>query len=129
MDTSTELATLSDFFDRYGAALTAGDVPAIARCYALPGIVITDGYSFSFTSAAAIALSFIGAAPGYQDRELVAAHARILDVQRLSTALSMVTVEWEYLDSQGRSVPGEGFRYLLRMAERGPAICTVIHMR
>ncbi|RKN14298.1 hypothetical protein D7147_28870 [Micromonospora musae] len=33
MRASTDLGTLSDFFDRYGAALTAGDVPALAGCY------------------------------------------------------------------------------------------------
>ncbi|MEV1286279.1 hypothetical protein [Micromonospora sp. NPDC049679] len=129
MNASTDLETLSDFFDGYGAALTAGDLPAITGCYALPGMVVADGYSFSFASPAAVALSFIGAAPGYQDLELVAAHARIEDVQLLSTALTMVSVEWEYLDSQGRAVEGERFRYLLRMTGSGPAICTVIHTR
>lgn len=39
---STDLDTLTDFFDRYGVALTAGDVPAIAGCYALPGLVVAD---------------------------------------------------------------------------------------
>jgi hypothetical protein len=124
-----DLDMLTEFFDRYGAALTAGDLPAIANCYAMPGMVVADGYSFSFTSPAAVALSFVGAAPGYQDLELVAAHARIEDVQLLSTALTMVAVEWEYLDSQGRAVDGERFRYLLRITQSGPLICTVIHTR
>lgn len=123
---STDLGTLTDFFDRYGAALVAADLPAIAGCYALPGLVVADSYSFSFTSPAAVALSFVGAAPDYQDRELVAANAQLLDVQELSASLTMVAVEWEYLDSTGRCVPGERFRYLLRITEDGPAICTVI---
>lgn len=75
MRASTDLDTLTDFFDRYGVALTAGDVPAIAGCYAL---------------------------------------------------LTMVAVEWEFLDSQGRKVPGERYRYLLRTTDHGPAICTVV---
>ncbi|MCM0674373.1 hypothetical protein NCC78_06675 [Micromonospora phytophila] len=126
MNASTDLDTLADFFDRYGVALTAGDVPAIAGCYALPGLVVADTYSFSFTSAAAVALSFVGAAPDYQERELVAAHAAIEDVQPLSALLTMVAVEWEFLDSRGRSVPGERYRYLLRTTEDGPVICTVL---
>ena len=97
---------MSDFFDRYGVALTSGDLPAIAGCYALPGLVVADTYSFSFTSAAAVALSFVGAAPDYQDRELVAAHARIEDVQPVSALLTMVAVGWEFLDSQGRRCRG-----------------------
>ncbi|MEV4545849.1 hypothetical protein [Micromonospora echinaurantiaca] len=126
MRASTDLDTLTDFFDRYGVALTAGDVPAIAGCYALPGLVIADTYSFSFTSPAAVALSFVGAAPDYRERELVAAHAAIEDVQPVSALLTMVAVEWEFLDSQGRKVPGERYRYLLRTTDRGPVICTVV---
>ena len=57
----------------------------------------------------------------------MAAHARISDVQRLSDVLAMVAVEWEFLDSSGAAVPGECYRYVLRMAADGPAICTVIH--
>ncbi|MFC7550135.1 hypothetical protein [Plantactinospora sp. GCM10030261] len=126
MNISTDLEVLADFFDRYGAALTAADVPAIAGCYALPGMVVADTYSFSFTSPAAVALSFVGAAPDYQDREVVAANAQFRDVRRVSALLTMVAVEWEYLDSQGRAVPGERFEYLLRMTDDGPLICTVV---
>ncbi|MDG4782606.1 hypothetical protein O7614_23375 [Micromonospora sp. WMMD961] len=126
MNASTDLDTLADFFDRYGVALTCGDLPAIAGCYALPGLVVADTYSFSFTSPAAVALSFVGAAPDYQDRELIAAHARIEDVQPVSALLTMVAVKWEFLDSQGQVVPGERYRYLLRMSDEGPVICTVV---
>jgi hypothetical protein len=115
----TELDALADFFNQYGAALTAGDVPGIANCYAMPGVVVSDNYSFAFNTPVAVALSFLGASPEYQERELVAAHAQI-------GALTLVAVEWEYLDSQGRAVPGERYRYLIRMADRGPLICAVI---
>jgi hypothetical protein len=122
----TDLDDLTDFFGRYGTALTAGDVCGIAGCYALPGMVVADSYSFTFTSPAAVALSFLGAAPAYSDQQIVAAHAQIRDVQRLSHALAMVAVEWEYLDSGGNAVPGESFRYLIRADAGGHKITTVI---
>ncbi|GLY20388.1 hypothetical protein [Micromonospora sp. NBRC 101691] len=126
MTASTDLGTLTDFFDRYGVALTTGDVSAIAGCYALPGLVVADTYSFSFSSPAAVALSFVGAAPDYQDRELVAANAVILQVEPVSALLTLVAVQWEFLDSGGHAVPGERYRYLLRGTDDGPVICTVI---
>jgi len=129
MSTSTGLDALTDFFSRYGSALTAGDVPAIAECYAMPATLVSDSYSFSFSSPAAVALSFVQVASDYQDRELVAAHAQILDVRRLSEALVLVAVEWEYLDSRGQAVPGEPYQYLLRRTHDTFAICTVIHGR
>jgi hypothetical protein len=126
---STSLSSLSDFFDRYGSALTRGDVSAIANCYALPGMVVADSYSFTFTSPAAVALSFLGAAPAYSEQQIVAAHAQLRDVQWLTGALAMVAVEWEYLDSKGNAVPGESYRYLLRSDSAGPRITTVIATR
>lgn len=125
---STDLGTLTDFFDRYGVALTAGDLPALAGCYALPGLVVSDTYSFAFSTPAAVTLSFVGAAPDYQERELIAAHALIEDVQQVSALLTMVAVEWEFLDSSGGRVPGERYRYLLRATETGPLICTVVRV-
>jgi hypothetical protein len=122
----TDLAVLTDFFDRYGAALMAGDVAAVAGCYALPGMVVADSYSFTFTSPAAVALSFLGAAPTYQEQRIVAANAQFLDVRPLSEALVLVAVEWEYLDSDGRALTGERFHYLLRTDSSGPRITTVV---
>lgn len=122
----TDLDNLTEFFGRYGAALTTGDIPAIAGCYALPGMVVADAYSFTFTSPAAVALSFLGAAPAYREQQIVAAHAQLRDVQRLSHSLAMVAVEWEYLDSCGNAVPGESYRYLIRADTDGPRITTVI---
>jgi hypothetical protein len=125
----TDLDHLTDFFDRYGSALTRGDVSGVASCYALPGMVVSDSYSFTFQSPAAVALSFLGAAPAYREQQIVAAHAQLLDVQRLTDALVMVAVQWEYLDSTGHAVPGESFRYLLRGDANGPRITTVIATR
>ena len=126
MKAPTDLDNLTDFFDRYGSALITGDVAAVAACYALPGMVVADTYSFTFASPAAVALSFLGAAPAYRDQRIVAAHAQLRDVQRLSAHLAMVAVAWEYLDSGGNAVPGEGFRYLIRSDADGPRITTVI---
>ncbi|HET6533088.1 MAG TPA: hypothetical protein VFH03_21065 [Actinoplanes sp.] len=126
MKAPTDLDDLTDFFDRYGSALTRGDVSGIAGCYALPGMVVADSYSFTFTSPAAVALSFLGAAPAYREQQIVAAHAQLQDVQRLSGALIMAAVEWEYLDARGAAVPGERYRYLIRVGAEGPLITTVI---
>jgi hypothetical protein len=117
---------LTDFFGRYGSALAAGDLPAIARCYALPGLVVSGSYSFTFTSPAAVALSFLGAAPTYADRQVVAAHAQMHDVQQLGGNLALVAVEWEYLDCTGHAVPGERYHYVVRSESTGPRICTVL---
>lgn len=129
MKAPTDLAGLTEFFDRYGVALITGDVTAVANCYALPGMVVADSYSFTFSSPAAVALSFLGAAPVYRDQQIVAAHAQLRDVQRLSEALVMASVDWEYLDSSGNAVPGDSYSYVMRVDATGPRITTVISTR
>lgn len=125
MEAITERETLADFFDRYGSALTSGDLPTLANCYRLPGTVVSEKYTFTFSSPAAVALSFVGAAPAYQERELVAAHAEIEDVQRLSDGLVLASVRWEYLDCRGEAVPGGAYRYVVRLGD-SPQICVVM---
>lgn len=126
MQASSDLTLLTDFFDRYGAALIREDIAAVAGCYALPGMVVADSYSFTFTTPAAVALSFLGAAPAYREQRIVAAHAELLDVRPISEALTLVAVEWEYLSADGGALTGERFHYLIRTDASGTRITTVV---
>lgn len=123
---TTDSTVLSDFFDRYGTALIANDLPAVAACYAMPGMVVADESTFSFSSPAAVEAAFAGAAETYHEKGLVAARAEVREVQWLSRALALVGVRWEYLDAEGGAVPGESYRYLMRLVEGRPMICVVI---
>jgi hypothetical protein len=118
--------TLTEFFDRYGTALTAGDLPGIAACYAMPGMVVADDATFAFTSPSAVEAAFNGAAEAYHTKGLVAARAEITEISWLTEALVLVAATWEYLDAQGGAVAGESYRYLLRVVDDRPAICVVI---
>ena len=60
-----------------------------------------------------------------RQRFVVMSHARP-DGDAVGSSLAMVAVDWEYLDSLGNAVPGESFRYLMRVDASGPRITTVI---
>lgn len=128
MEHTAEAATaaLTEFFDRYGNALIVGDLPTIAACYAMPGLVVADDATFSFTTPAAVDAAFAGAAETYREKGLVAARAELREVSWLTPALAIVSVTWEYLDAKGWAVPGESYRYVLRMVGGKPVICVVI---
>lgn len=126
MEHAAATATLTEFFDRYGNALTMGDLSTIASCYAMPGLVVGNDATFSFTTPAAVEAAFAGATEIYNARGLVAARADIRDINWLTPALAIVSVTWEYLDAQGWAVPGESYRYVLRVVDNQPAICVVI---
>jgi hypothetical protein len=123
---TAESTVLTDFFERYATAMTANDLPTIAACYAMPGMVVADESTFSFATPAAVETAFSGAVQTYNEKGLVAARAEVLDVQWLTSSLALAGVKWEYLDSNGGAVPGESYRYLLRMVRGRPLICVVI---
>lgn len=103
------------FFTGYGAALTAGDVSAIARCYALPTLVLSDAGSLNVTATREIDTAFRGAAEGYRARGLVAAHPVLGKIEPLSSEIVSVDVEWDYLNARGERVEREDYRYVLRI--------------
>lgn len=124
--TTADTEAVTEFFDRYGTALTASDLPTIASCYAMPGMVVSDESAFSFANPSAVEAAFAGAAETYEAKGLIAARAEIRDVKWLTDKVVLVGVEWEYLDSQGGAVPGESYRYVLRMVNGRPLINVVI---
>jgi len=126
MDAASTTETLTEFFDRYGTALTAGDLPAIADCYAMPGLVVADETTFSFSTPSAVETAFHGAAETYHSKGLVAARADVNEIDWLTKTLVLVSVTWEYLDAQGGAVAGESYRYLMRVIDDRPAICVVV---
>jgi hypothetical protein len=121
---STDVDTLTAFFDQYGTALTHGDLPALSSCYAPPGLLVSDETAVAFTSSAAVEAAFAVAAD--QHRGLIAARATVRSMDRITPGVVLADVDWEYLDSQGQAVPGTSYRYVLRMLKSGPQICVVI---
>src|SRR5262245_61627614 len=116
---------ITDFFVRYGAALGSGDLPAIAACYATPALVVSDGRSLPVANGVDVASAFFGSAETYEARGLVSAQPSIGEVEPITDVLSLVHVNWDYLDSQGGVQPGESYRYLVRLGDN-PGICVVI---
>jgi hypothetical protein len=124
--TEAEAEAVTAFFERYGAALTAPDLPAVVACYATPGLIVSDERSIALGSLGEVHAAFCGIAEACQVKGLVAARPTVRSARRLTSALMLVEVDWEYVDNQGGLVAGESYHYLLRMLDAGPRICLVI---
>ncbi len=123
----TDLDLLRDFFDRYGEALSAGDLPEISRCYEVPALVMSDTGSVPVAAREEIEAAFDGAAEAYRAQGLVAARPTILRHEEITAGLISVDVGWDYLDERGQSAQQNGYRYVVRLTdEAGPRIQTVI---
>jgi hypothetical protein len=117
---------LRGFFVRYGEALAAGDLRAIAECYAVPALVLSDAGSIPVAAREEIEAAFRGATEAYRDQGLVAACPTIIGSEATTGRLVSADVRWDYLDEQGRSSQQDGYRYILRLDEVGPRIQVVI---
>jgi ketosteroid isomerase-like protein len=118
MDT-TPASEIRDFLDRYAEALSAGDLPGVAACYALPALVVGDGGAIPVAEAGQVEAAFAGAAGAYRAQGLVGIRAELRAVDPLIPALTLVDVRWAYLDEAGHAGQHTTYRYLLRRSGTG----------
>jgi ketosteroid isomerase-like protein len=125
MDT-TPPSDISAFLDRYAEALAAGDLPAIAACYALPALVVGDANTIPVTEAAQVEAAFAGAADAYRAQGMVSIRPELRAVDPLTATLTLVDVGWAYLDEDGAARQHTSYRYLLRRSAAGLGIQLVV---
>jgi len=118
MDTTSH-DDVATFLDRYADALTAGDLPGIAACYALPALVVGDAAPIPVSGPGQVEAAFAGAADAYRAQGLVGLRPELRALDRLTGALSLVDVRWAYLDEAGTARKHSSYRYLLRRADGG----------
>jgi hypothetical protein len=118
MDT-TPTSEIEAFFGRYAEALSAGDLPGIAACYTLPGLVVGDGATIPVTEAGQVEAAFAGAAEAYRAKGLVAIRPELRALDPLTPSLTLADVRWSYLDEAGEARQHTSYRYLLRRFEPG----------
>ena len=118
MDT-TPHSEVAAFLDGYAEALSGGDLPGIAACYALPALVAGDAATIPIAEAAQVEAAFAGAADAYQAQGLVGIRPELRGVEQLTPALLLADVGWAYLDEGGQARRHSSYRYLLRRADTG----------
>lgn len=130
MDTDTvHQDELKAFLKRYGEALITGDLSAIASCYAVPCLFLSDSVTTTVAARSEISDLFGGASEQYLSQGIMTAHPNILRSEAVTEFLVWAEVSWDYRDDQGNSAQPEIYRYVLRLdAEIGPQIQVVIAM-
>ena len=118
MDT-TPRSEIVDFLDRYAEALTAGDLPGIAACYVLPGLVVGEAATIPVAEAGQVEAAFAGAAEAYRAKGLVGIRHELRALDPLTPALTLADVRWSYLDEAGEARQHTSYRYLLRRSGPG----------
>jgi hypothetical protein len=111
------------FLERYGRAITSGDLDAAAACWAVPALVLADEGAVLVESREEVGAFFARALAAYRSEGLVETRPEIDRVEPLSDRLVSVDVRWPAFDAAGAERASERSRYVVRLdADGGPQI-------
>jgi hypothetical protein len=107
------------FLERYGQALSAGDLAGIAGCWAVPSLVLSDQGAIPVVDSAEVERFFAQAVEAYHSQGLVATRPELERTERLTEQLTAVDVRWLSFDEAGEEQSSERSHYILWLAEDG----------
>lgn len=112
-------AMVTQFFEKFGAALTAADVKTIATLWGTPSFVLADGMSRAVITSDEVKKFFAGAKDQYASRGINEAIPDIRKLNWLTDRMVVAEVRWPYLNAQGAEVGEESSTYTLRLDDDG----------
>jgi hypothetical protein len=105
--------------DRLGHALSSGDPKAVASCWQVPALVLSDEGVEAVATMEEIVRFFAGAIEWYHSRGLSATRPEVDRIDRVSEKLSAVDVRWRAFDAAGKEHASEHSHYILRLGDDG----------
>jgi hypothetical protein len=107
------------FLERYGKALSAGDLAGISSCWEIPGLVLADDGVVAFADKGQIESFAAHALEWYQSRGLTATRPELGRVEARTERLTFVEVRWPSFDDEGVERSSEWSHYILRLGDDG----------
>lgn len=107
------------FLESYGQALSDGNLAAIANCWEVPALVLSDQGVIAVSAAGEIEQFFGQASEWYLSQGLVITKPELERVETLSDRLASVDVRWPSFDQAGAEKYSERSHYILRLGDDG----------
>lgn len=105
--------------ERIGEAISARDPAAVADCWEVPALVISDEGTIPVTDRAQIEGFFAQAIEAYNAQGLVATRPELQQAVALTGRLTAVDVRWPSFDEAGVERSTERSHYILRLGDDG----------
>jgi hypothetical protein len=107
------------FLERYGRALSDGDLPGISACWEVPALVLSDQGVVGVSAAAEIEEFFGQAVAWYRSQGLVSTRPLIERLEPMGEKVASVDVRWSALDAAGEERSSERSRYITLLGDDG----------
>lgn len=114
---ATTRAELEQFLDQFAGAFAKGDVTALAGCYVMPVLFVSEWDSATFDSARELAEGFRHVVADHRDRGMVSLAHRVETVFKPAPRILEVGVRWTFHDEAGQALLQDRYRYLLRRVD------------
>lgn len=110
---------IKQFLERYGTALSVGDLSGIAGSWGVPALVLSNEGAISVSDQSEIEQFFAQATEAYHSQGLSSTRPEIERVEPLSEKLASVDVRWPAFDPAGQEKSSEHSHYLLQLRQDG----------
>jgi len=107
------------FLERYGRALSTGDLEAIADSWAVPALSIGEEEARGVGAIEEVTGFFAAAGDAYRAQGIVAARPELLHAERIGRRLLFVDVRWRNENAAGATVATERTHYILWQGDDG----------
>ena len=119
--------SIRTMLQRFARAFTTGDGKGAAACWEVPALVVSDEGSRAVATLDEVAAFFGGAQEQYHAQGVTGTRPDVRRIDWHTDALASVTVQWPYLDAQGKDVGrAESSVYVVRMRGGEAKLCAVL---
>jgi hypothetical protein len=110
---SIKKADVTSFLKSHAAALSDGDLEAIASAWHTPSLVVDEQGSIAVSKAKQVVDFFRQAVAAYHESGIVAVRLESAEMTRLSPRVVTVTVTWRQIRSDGKKGQGDRSFYVI----------------
>jgi hypothetical protein len=108
---------IRSMLERYGIALSTGDLKMIVSCWEVPALVISDEGAIAVSEIGQVD-EFFGQAIGwYQVQGMTSTRPELKRVELMSDRLASVDVRWPAFNASGNEVFSEVSHYILCLSK------------
>ncbi len=110
---------INKVLERLGQGLSTGDLQAVADCWAVPALFLSEAEATVLADAGQLKKLFAQATESYRSQGIVSTKPDLERVEELSETLAAVDIRWPAFDVSGKEKASERSHYLMQLGKDG----------
>ena len=123
MKAEQERGAVDEMLEKFGAAVSSGDLAGVSKHYAYPVLMLSDGGARMFKKPAELEAMFAEGREWYDiSKGMLEARSELQEFEQLTEQTAAVTVRWLGYDSAGHKIYSGKWYYVIQDFEGVPLI-------